>query len=380
MIAGMNIRGLCTLCLWMVASVVGAEHLTDHHEEMMLVIDSLHADSASQTPGMGRVVKEVIRDLDRFDQRYIEPQHYVFSAMVQATSNYDIYTLRSAGPDRQSVTFAPDTEVRVGPYAGWKWIFLGYTFALNRIGASSNRQELDLSLYSARVGVDLFYRRTGSDYKLRNAHLHAAQESMLEGASFSGLRAGITGFNIYYIFNHRRFSYPAAFSQSTIQKISCGSWLAGFGYTRNSIELDHEALQGLIDVRLGGNTVALDSGLRFNRVKYYDFNLSGGYAYNWVFAKNWLLSVSAQAAVAHKRSSGQVADGDGERGFSFRNLNMDGIGRMGLIYNTMRWYTGATVILHTYNYHKSRFSTNNTWGSMSVYLGVNFGLKKKYRP
>ena len=55
------------------------------------------------------------------------------------------------------------------------------------------------------------------------------------------------------------------------------------------------------------------------------------------------------------------------------------IGRFGIVYNNMRWYAGASVIVHTNNYHKPRFRTNNTFGSMNLYVGYNFGLKKRYR-
>ena len=326
------------------------------------------------------LIRRVIRGFDRLDNRYIEPQHYVFAAMLQATRNYDVYTLRSSGNNRQSMTFAPDQDFRVGPYAGWKWIFLGYTFSLNNLDMHSGKHEFDLSIYSSQIGVDLFYRRTGSDYKIRSASLRSGQDfSALEDQSFDGLKAGITGFNIYYIFNHGKFSYPAAFAQSTIQKISCGSWLAGFGYMHNSIELDHERLQQLVDLHMGAQTVPLDSGLMFKRIKYVDFTLSGGYAYNWVFARNWLLGMSAQLAVAHKRSTSQMANNNKKDRFSFSNLNIDGIGRMGIVYNNMRWYAGASAIVHSYNYHKLRFSTNNTFGSFNLYVGCNFGLKKKYR-
>lgn len=333
----------------------------------------------SPPPRKLSLIRRIVRGFDRLDKRYIEPQHYVFAAMLQATRSYDFYTLRSSGASRQSVSFGPDADMRIGPYAGWKWIFLGYTFSLNNMGFSSDKQEFDLSVYSSQIGIDLFYRRTGSDYKLRSADLGShVDASMLNGTPFDGLKSGITGFNIYYIFNHGRFSYPAAFAQSTIQKISCGSWLAGFGYTRNSIEFDHELLQSVINQKMREKAVPLDSGLMFKSVKYYDFSLSGGYAYNWVFAKNWLLGASVQAAIAHKQSSGEV-EGKDHRGFSFQNINLDGIGRFGLVYNNMRWYAGTSVIFHTYNYHKSRFSTNNTFGSVNMYVGCNFGLKKKYR-
>ena len=65
--------------------------------------------------------------------------------------------------------------------------------------------------------------------------------------------------------------------------------------------------------------------------------------------------------------------------FSFDNVNIDGIGRFGLVYNNTRWYAGASAIIRSYNYRKSRFSANNTFGSLNVYLGYNFGKKKRYK-
>lgn len=357
---------------------VGAQTAAELQPADTLSFVTQLADTAAALSQLS-LVRRVVRGFDRLEEDYIEPQHYVFTVMLQATRAYDLYTLSSSESEKQRITFSPDRRVRVGPYVGWKWIFLGYTFDLSNINLNDLTQEFCLSIYSSQIGVDLFYRRTGNDYMLRDARLGSGvNASALEGVSFDGLQAGITGFNLYYIFNHGRFSYPAAFAQSTQQKISCGSWMAGLGYTRNSIELDYRRLQQLVDERLGDRTVQLDSGLMFNSIKYYDYSLSAGYAYNWVFARNWLFGASLQAALGYKNSVGDI-EVDEVQGFSFSNLNIDGIGRFGLVYNNSRWYAGASAVLHTYNYRKSRFSTNNTFGSMSVYVGFNFGLKKKYR-
>ena len=332
----------------------------------------------AQQPRKLGYVRRTVRGFDRLDTNYIEPQHYIFTVMLQATYTYDHYSLSSVGSERQKVAFAPDMTLRLGPYVGWKWFFAGYTFELGHINFSKVKQEVDLSIYSSQIGIDLFYRRTGSEYKLRSADFGSdIDASALDGIPFDGLKAGITGLNVYYIFNHGKFSYPAAFAQSTIQKISCGSWMAGGGYTRNSVELDYMRLQGIVDERLGHNVVQLDSGLMFRNARYHDMNLSAGYAYNWVFAKNWLLGSSLQTAVAYKYSSGNAIGG--LRDFSFRDVNIDLIGRFGLVYNCMRWYAGTSVILHSNNYHKPRFSTNNTFGSWNIYVGYNFRLKKRYR-
>ena len=321
------------------------------------------------------LIRRIIRGFDRLDERYIEPQHYVFAAMLQTTYNYERYSL--SGGD-QSITMKPDRNLRVGPYAGWKWVFLGYTFELGNLNFGGGRREFNFSMYSSQIGIDLFYRRTGQDYKLRQVNFGNVDMSELEDQPFDGIEVGITGANIYYIFNHGRFSYPAAFSQSTIQKISCGSWLAGVGYTRHSLDFDSDQLQNLIDSKLGKQTIPVDSGLRVDEVRYYDLSISGGYAYNWVFAKNWLLGSSVQLALGYKRTYGDMEDNT-RGGFTFKNMNIDGVGRFGLVYNNMRWYAGASAIVHTYNYSMSRFRTNNTFGSLNVYVGCNFGLKKKYR-
>ncbi len=324
-------------------------------------------------------LRKTVRSLSSIDTNYIEPQHYNFTVMAQSTSTYEIYTLKSS--NGQTVTLAPDVIMKVGPYFGWRWFFLGYTFDLRNIsfGGKKQKRELDFSIYSSKIGIDLFYRRTGSDYKIRDVFVgDDVDAGRLDGVPFDGVSVGISGFDIYYIFNHRRFSYPAAFSQSTCQKRSCGSVIAGVGYTKNSLELDYNKLQKVVEAYTEPNTAKIDSGLMFNRVNYYDVSVSGGYAYNWVFARNWLFCASGAVAFAYKHSDGDVSEKN-RLGFSFDNFNIDGIGRFGLVYNNTRWYAGASAIIRSYNYRKSRFSANNTFGSINVYLGYNFGKKKRYR-
>ena len=333
---------------------------------------------AQETFGMS-LLRRIIRGFDRLDTLYIEPQHYNLTMMMQTTYTLDQYTIISQ--QGQEVTLSPDPKLKVGPYLGWRWFFLGYTFDLKNLGFNNNGQkrELDLSIYSSQIGVDLFYRRTGSDYKLRSVSLgDGVNTEALEGVPFDGVSAGITGVNVYYIFNHGRFSYPAAFSQSTLQKRSCGSWIAGVGYTRNSLDLDYEKLQSTFDNYLGKDVAQVDSSLYFNHIQYTDYTLSGGYAWNQVLPHHWLLAASGQLGLAYKKSTGDV-EGNAQAGFSFENINLDAVGRFGVVYNNMRWYAGMSAIIRTNNYHKPRFRTNNTFGSINLYVGYNFGLKGKYK-
>ena len=324
------------------------------------------------------VVRRTIREFDRLQDEYIEPQHYEFTVMLQATQNFENFVLSSNG---QSVVFVPDRQVKVGPYFGWRWFFLGYTFDLKNIGFFNGglKRELDASIYSSQVGIDVFYRRTGHNYKLHEVRMgYGIDGEQVEDMPFDGLKVGMTGVNAYYIFNHGRFSYPAAFSQSTCQKVSCGSWMAGAGYMRNTLEIDFEELKDVVENKLlSEQTVKLDTAMMFDHIDYSDFNISGGYAYNWVFARNWLLGASLQAALAYKTSYGNTAVEN--EGFDFKKVNLDGIGRFALVYNNTRWYAGLSAVMRTNNYHTTRFTANTIFGSVSTYIGYNFGLKKKYR-
>jgi hypothetical protein len=139
----------------------------------------------------------------------------------------------------------------------------------------------------------------------------------------------------------------------------------------------HDAMEQMYD---DYDKEKVDSGLMFNRVDYDDYSISGGYAYNFVVTRNLLLAASLSVALAYKKTVGEMESRSLHlRDFSFSNFNVDAIGRFGIVYNNMKWYCGASVIVKAYNYHKPQFSTNNIFGSLNVYAGMNFGKMKRYR-
>lgn len=324
-------------------------------------------------------LKKLTRHFTDIDTSYIEPQHYNWAVMGQATASLDFYTLRSS--DGQSITFRPRSQFKLGPYFGYRWMFLGYTFDISHL-TSDNRKEYDLSIYSNLMGFDLYYRKSGSQYYIRRATFGNVNTRALRGTQFDGFQSSVRGFNIYYIFNHHRFSYPAAFSQSTVQRHSAGSAMIGLSHTRHSLSIDWDELDKVIDAKLGAGVSenAVDTALHFSKVSYDAYSISGGYAYNWVFARNWLLSTGLSVALAYNQSSG---DADRKfldfkfQNFSFKNFNIDNILRIALVWNNTKWFGGLSGVLHSFNYSKSTFRTNNSFGTISLYFGMNFGRMKE---
>lgn len=329
----------------------------------------------------GNIFVRFFRNFDEYDTSYIEPNYYNYAAMLQNTNFFQTYILSAseAGGERQSLHLGPSPSVKMGPYFGWRWIFLGYTFDVSRPKAAGKTTELNLSLYSSMLGCDLVYIRNKGEFTLRKAiGFDGVEPNAVRDVTFSGMETYTVGLNAYYVFNHRHFSYPAAFAQSTVQRKSCGSWMLGFRYDHQKMKFDHTRLPGFLLKDPEDGTPRLLDEMKVAQINYTNYSLSGGYAYNWVFARNFLLSASAAPSIGFKKSQGERITGK-TFWLNMKDMNFDFIFRMGLVWNNTRWFAGASLVSHLYDYQRDRFSLTNSVNYVNVYVGLNFNRRKQYR-
>ena len=326
---------------------------------------------------------------NNIDTAYITPQLYDFTVMLQTTTSFENFTIKSTGENKQTLKFSPRPGFRLGGYVGWKWIFWGYNVDLNGLIGSEkpdNKKKLsfDFSFYTSKVGLDLYYRRTGNDFECTNLnHIFSKDNPRPEGLSksFSALDIQTRGFNLYYIFNHRHFSYPAAFAQSTMQRRSAATFKLGFSFTHHKATMNESKISDLL-------LPHLEKSILFNTVKYNDYAINFGYAYNWVFAKNWLFSISLSPGLAYNVTfydADKIADGSNKeqdsqfRHFSLDKLNIDFITRMGLVYNDNKHFFGMAFRFHSFDYRNRQVNMNNSFAYLHFYAGINFKKKKQFR-
>lgn len=311
------------------------------------------------------------------DTNYIQPNKYNLTMMLEQSTWFEHYRLSGTGENgNQLLGFAPKVNTKLGVYFGWRWIFLGYSFDLASLFKKERekpRTEMVFNLYSAKFGVDLYYRKTGSNFRITTCKNFDNAEKYI-GTNFNGFNSKIKGLNAYYIFNSEKYSYPAAYSQSTNQKKSCGSLMAGFAFSQHDITFDQSKLPQEIKDQIRPS-------LNFNKLAYTDFNLSLGYGYNWVFAKNCLLNISLLPAIGYKKA--RINDTPTTPNSDWtqwvKDINFDLITRAGITWNNSKYYVEATLILHTYDYRKDNFSMTNSFGSLKIYAGFNFWKRKQYR-
>ena len=304
-----------------------------------------------------------------FDTTYISPNRYNYALMLDHFTNYEYY---SVGNDDQRLRFSPNPHNKIGAYFGWRWIFLGWAVDTDWLyGKKSKKKrgtEFDLSLYSSKLGVDIFYRSTGNDYKIHKVSGFSDEIPSNYSEDFNGLKVKMKGLNLYYIFNNRRFSYPAAFSQSTNQRCNAGSFIAGFSVSTHNLNFDYTKLPEIIQE-------TMNPGMKVKHIKYTNISLNAGYAYNWVFARNCLACLSFNPAVAYKTSRIEKTE-EREADDWYKNFNIDFILRAGVVYNNSKYFVGTSFVGRTYDYYKNSFSLNNGFGTLQIYAGFNFYLKK----
>ena len=139
------------------------------------------------------------------DTMYIEPQLYNFTVMAQTTLTDDYFTIE--GKDEHVISFAPSRKLKLGPFLGWRWLFFGYVFNVNTINLSSNHIDVNTTLYTPAIAIDLVYRKLGDGYTLQSMQNgeHDATD-MLEGMEIDGLDINIRSVNAYYVVNKRKYS------------------------------------------------------------------------------------------------------------------------------------------------------------------------------
>lgn len=309
------------------------------------------------------------------DSNYIDVQNYNWCAELQLTTRLEEYEI-DAG-DEMDIRLSPEARTRIGPFFGWRWAFLGYNFDLKSLFINGDDTDLGGSVYSAAFGLDLFYRRVGGNYKIKKLYANGRDYSdLFSGRSFDGIKTGMTRISFYYILNYKRYTHQAAFSQTNRQLRSAGSPIVGISYAHNKMEADMEKFSAVLSPVLSDNV----SPMTVRTMNNDEFSLTGGYAYNWVFAKNWLAAGELTGSfgyLLHHSETEDKSEGGGSvlnqiDYFYRKNIAFNGNMRLAVLYNNGPWFAGTQGVFFYYQYGNGSVMTRNFIGSLYLYVGCNF--------
>ena len=150
--------------------------------------------------------------------------------------------------------------------ASYRGITIGGSLNPAALAGKYKDFEINLNSYTNRYGFDIITQNA----KRFNGWIKMGDQpkTSLEDGTTKERSLNVNG---YYVFNYRRFSYPAAFTQSYIQKRSAGSPLVG-----SSLEWQKLKQKS-------------DDATQSYKLNTFNFAIGAGYAYNYVPTRRWLL-------------------------------------------------------------------------------------------
>ena len=243
-----------------------------------------------------------------------------------------------------------DADYKTTVSVGLSYLGLSLNLSLNPAKLSGKYQDYEMNImsYGKRMGFDFAYQYARN---FKGWHENDNEARIALPADILSLKT--LNFNAYYAFNHRRFSYPAAFVPNYIQRRSAGSFLL--------------ALSGHIQYG------EIDNGTEKMDFKMNNLSLGVGYGYNFVPGRGWMLHASLLPTyVVLSKTSLNINDKDAP----FDHHFPEGIitARVGVIkqIGSNKFAGLSSVYNHTFVGDKDNLFVSNQKWNTSFYFGFRF--------
>lgn len=293
---------------------------------LVLILTMLFA--ASSFPSSAQIHKKVVRTagfvLDSLQRRFLTKvdTNYIgnYTRPWRLSLMYNASHFRSlAYVEDYSLYVTTKMTNRLSFGIGYQGLAFNFNYRLG----SKQKMEMSIQAYGRQMGVEIKFH--GSD----QINLEVAADGQ-DPVSVDAKGAELFLYLVdgYYAFNHRKFSYPAALSQSKVQKRSAGSILAGFSFSALGVNL--------VDPSDGQTASSVEGRL----------SLGVGYGYNWAFHGGKLLIHGSLIPMLNLLDR-DLYKGKGEEDYKKKDTDrysFVNLFRLGLFYNfSERLYAGILI-------------------------------------
>lgn len=319
------------------------------------VVDSAASDSALQELSLRERVKQRLTAQYykiRFDTIYVKRPvgKVTLKFRVNQTGNtfHAKGTIRDIYSKADLSTSHKTTFSVAALYRG-----IGVAIAINpaKWGGIYNDYEFNLNYYSRMFSVDFSYQRSESlsgDIRRGDNMLRMEKDDV---------EMDMVNLAATYTFNHRKFSYQAAFTQSYVQRRSAGSWLACLSYQGGSIKTT--------DALKARNPQSPEVRIYLGHV-----GIGGGYGYNWVLGRKWLLHLSVMPTFVVFNRNNMTVNGERRKAEHMR-FNMIFNERLAVVFNiSSRLFTGVTLVMNNSIFDDSNIIINQNKWRARAFFGI----------
>lgn len=327
---------------------------------------SLALDSVAEWGKFPRFCVNTYRWGDRFfntyDTAYVEGTGYKFNIKLKTTTWTDNYVF--ALPENYEMRMRSDFCTSAGLWITYLAVSLGYDANVSKWfgGSSLVRKKFNFRFNSAILTADLYW--ITNDVGTTISKFGDRSDLKDYNMRFTGINNSMFGVDAYHYINSKKYSSAAAFNYGKNQKRSQGSFFVGFSYYYQDFNFDFSHLPAEIVNSLPDSWS--ENGYRYV-MKTHNYSIRGGYGYNWVFAKHWLLGVHESPILGLKH--GRMNSGSAKYSYSLYNRAM-----LSVVWSNRRWFAGIVGSVENGLVHDKSHSLLNGVYNIEASLGWRFNL------
>ena len=263
-----------------------------------------------------------------------------------------------SGTDGGRAHFTSGSASNIGIFLSFMAISVGYSLDIDRLfGGKATSERMEFSFTCARFTAE-GHKTTNYGRMKNRIKVGGGDWQTAERLETNALRRETMGVSATYFFNNKKYARAAAYCFSKYQRRSAGSALAGFSVDNHDFKLDPD--------RLTPEQKNTYMEVGFNHVRYTDYCLSGGYAYNWVMSRKFLLNVTGivGGGVKHIHST------EGRPSANSGALKMTG--NFALTFNHNRYFASLQTNVNTSLYVSGKEHFSYTISDLTAVLGLRF--------
>ncbi|WP_300935208.1 DUF4421 domain-containing protein [uncultured Muribaculum sp.] len=299
------------------------------------------------------------RTFNSYDKDYVVSTGKNWKVMAKTYNWSESYFLDLENKSR--VLMISDMYSDLGVSINFMALSLGYTFNANNIFGSpvAKRRIFDFSFTCALFSGNVHSSSTHGGVSIRRFAKYKDGHSINVG--LDDVKQTRLNGNVFYFFNHRKYSHAAAYSYSKYQLRSAGSWVLGVSLIRTDIDIDFSSLPpDMLDA-------LPPHAPRHYSLNYNDYCLLGGYAYNWVLhPRRWLINITALPSVGVKHLRNVSVDD--KKDLFAANIKVN----FSVVYNYKALFAAFTGQLDAEQYTTNNYSFLNGQESLSICVGARF--------
>ena len=207
------------------------------------------------------------------DTTYIKPYNQKISIQAYMAKTFLILTHQMESVEK---TYQPNNPPTIGVGIAISNTIIdvsygyGFDFMRNKEQGKTKSFDFQLHHYNRKFLIDLFIQNYKGFY-MDDPELVLCPDLKVESYGLHG----------EYIFNHKKFSYKAAFYQNERQLKSAGTFLAGAGVYLTKIQSDSSFIYN-----------------ENNSVNNFQFSIGGGYAYTKTLGRRWFVSGAISVGIS----------------------------------------------------------------------------------